>query len=177
MDDTLAQCPLVGPPSRDRTSCPWTAADRGGTHRRAALSTGTHGSPCWAMRAPGSRAAVGRRQIVADKSSRREGITSTLRPSRTFSSHPCSLPCCTLLFLFLPFPSSLPPFSIRCVIFESGKGERDDDLRSLGPPSSESAFTLELPSEVEGPGPSFLPSFLASLTFVLAVPDHRRGRR
>lgn len=104
----------------------------------------------WAMRTPGSRPAVGRRRIVADKSSQR-GITSTQQRSR-----PTLYPLClylsdyvarsffpvrfassrSLLRLFLPFLpcSSLPPFSIRCVIFEAQahrpSREWDDDLRS-----------------------------------------------
>lgn len=91
------------------------------------------------MRTPGSRPAVGRRQIVADKSSER-GITSAqpevpsvFRPSLSLANfypsisvHPSRIVLRfasprSLLFLFLPFfpCSSFPPFSIRCVIFEA----------------------------------------------------------
>lgn len=140
------------------------------------------------MRTPGSRPAVGRRQIVADKSSKR-GITSAqpevpsvFRPSLSLANfypsisvHPCRIVLRfasprSLLFLFLPFfpCSSFPPFSIRCVIFEA------QGTRSSPEPGERVGrwFTVSslFPSPLyprgrgrESPGPS-PPPYLADLS-------------
>lgn len=140
------------------------------------------------MRTPGSRPAVGRRQIVADKSSKR-GITSAqpevpsvFRPSLSLTNfypsisvHPSRIVLRfasprSLLFLFLPFfpCSSFPPFSIRCVIFEA------QGTRSSPEPGERVGrwFTVSslFPSPLyprgrgrESPGPS-PPPYLADLS-------------
>lgn len=140
------------------------------------------------MRTPGSRPAVGRRQIVADKSSKR-GITSAqpevpsvFRPSLSLTNfyppisvHPSRVVLRfasprSLLFLFLPFfpCSSFPPFSIRCVIFEA------QGTRSSPEPGERVGrwFTVSslFPSPLyprgrgrESPGPS-PPPYLADLS-------------
>lgn len=131
----------------------------------------------WAMRTPGSRPAVGRRQIVADKSSKR-GITSAhhrgpvrlFRPSLFLLAIASSLyrPSVSprlvrFCFFFSPFPPapSFPPFSIRCVIFEAqallsslyqaSRRESRTMIYGLEPLSISSLYAKV---EEERPGPS-----------------------